>query len=77
VARVRGRAGLNDAFNKDTFPQKMNLGVGAYRDDNGKVRGCPATPANCIIGVATICFAKRMVCFGQAKNLCVLAKHLI
>jgi hypothetical protein len=30
-------AGLNDAFNKDTFKDKMNLGVGAYRDDNGKV----------------------------------------
>jgi len=28
--------GLNDAFNKDTFEKKMNLGVGAYRDDNGK-----------------------------------------
>ena len=23
--------GLNDAFNKDTFEKKMNLGVGAYR----------------------------------------------
>jgi len=23
--------GLNDAFNKDTFDKKMNLGVGAYR----------------------------------------------
>jgi len=28
--------GLNDAFNKDTFDKKINLGVGAYRDDNGK-----------------------------------------
>jgi len=28
--------GLNDAFNKDTDPKKVNLGVGAYRDDNGK-----------------------------------------
>jgi len=24
------------AFNKDASPQKMNLGVGAYRDDNGQ-----------------------------------------
>jgi hypothetical protein len=74
VARVRGRAGLNDAFNKDTFDKKMNLGVGAYRDDNGKVRGCPATPAIFIIGFATICFAKQMVCFGQAHNLFVPSK---
>jgi aspartate aminotransferase, mitochondrial len=28
--------GLNDAFNKDTDTKKVNLGVGAYRDDNGK-----------------------------------------
>lgn len=28
--------GLNDAYNKDTDARKMNLGVGAYRDDNGK-----------------------------------------
>jgi len=28
--------GVTVAFNKDTSNQKMNLGVGAYRDDNGK-----------------------------------------
>ncbi|GAB5585680.1 aspartate transaminase aat1 [Umbelopsis nana] len=28
--------GVSDAFKKDTDPRKMNLGVGAYRDDNGK-----------------------------------------
>ncbi|CAG8732414.1 17540_t:CDS:2, partial [Racocetra fulgida] len=28
--------GVTDAFKKDTHPKKMNLGVGAYRDDNGK-----------------------------------------
>jgi aspartate/tyrosine/aromatic aminotransferase len=28
--------GITEAFKKDTFPNKMNLGVGAYRDDNGK-----------------------------------------
>jgi len=28
--------GVTLAFNKDTSPQKMNLGVGAYRDDNGQ-----------------------------------------
>lgn len=25
-----------EAFNRDTNPNKMNVGVGAYRDDNGK-----------------------------------------
>jgi len=28
--------GVSVAFNKDTDPKKINLGVGAYRDDNGK-----------------------------------------
>jgi aspartate aminotransferase len=28
--------GLADAFQKDTFPKKVIVGVGAYRDDNGK-----------------------------------------
>eukprot|EP01100_Stratorugosa_tubuloviscum_P012146 TRINITY_DN561_c1_g1_i1.p1 TRINITY_DN561_c1_g1~~TRINITY_DN561_c1_g1_i1.p1 ORF type:complete len:423 (-),score=210.81 TRINITY_DN561_c1_g1_i1:161-1429(-) len=28
--------GVTVAFNKDTNPKKVNLGVGAYRDDNGK-----------------------------------------
>ncbi|KAI8384698.1 aspartate aminotransferase [Radiomyces spectabilis] len=28
--------GVTEAFKKDSSPKKMNLGVGAYRDDNGK-----------------------------------------
>ncbi|EXJ82446.1 aspartate aminotransferase [Capronia epimyces CBS 606.96] len=28
--------GITEAFKKDSFPEKINLGVGAYRDDNGK-----------------------------------------
>ncbi|KAL7578436.1 hypothetical protein ACA910_012828 [Epithemia clementina (nom. ined.)] len=28
--------GLNEAFQRDDFPQKVNVGVGAYRDDAGK-----------------------------------------
>lgn len=28
--------GVTEAFKKDSNPNKMNLGVGAYRDDNGK-----------------------------------------
>ena len=28
--------GFNVAFNADTDPRKVNLGVGAYRDDNAK-----------------------------------------
>ena len=28
--------GVSEAFKRDTNPKKMNLGVGAYRDDQGK-----------------------------------------
>jgi aspartate aminotransferase len=28
--------GVTEAFKKDPSPKKMNLGVGAYRDDEGK-----------------------------------------
>ena len=28
--------GLNEAFQRDDFPQKVIVGVGAYRDDGGK-----------------------------------------
>lgn len=30
--------GLNELYNADKNPNKINLGVGAYRDDNGKVK---------------------------------------
>lgn len=28
--------GISEAFKRDTSPKKVNLGVGAYRDDNNK-----------------------------------------
>ena len=28
--------GLNEAYNKDDYPKKVIIGVGAYRDDAGK-----------------------------------------
>lgn len=28
--------GVSEAFKRDSNPKKMNLGVGAYRDDQGK-----------------------------------------
>lgn len=28
--------GISEAFKKDSSPNKINLGVGAYRDDTGK-----------------------------------------
>ena len=34
--------GLNEQFNADTNPNKVNLGVGVYFDDNGKLPRCNA-----------------------------------
>ena len=28
--------GVVEAYNRDDHPQKVNLGIGAYRDDDGK-----------------------------------------
>merc|ERR1712209_250859 len=37
--------GVTEAFKKDTNPKKMNLGVGAYRDDQGKPFVLPSVQA--------------------------------
>lgn len=37
--------GLNEAFQKDDFPQKVIVGVGAYRDDQGKPFVLPSVRA--------------------------------
>jgi aspartate aminotransferase len=37
--------GLNEMFQKDTDSRKINLGVGAYRDDNGKPWVLPSVKA--------------------------------
>jgi len=34
--------GVTEAFRRDTNPKKINLGVGAYRDDNGKPHVLPS-----------------------------------
>eukprot|EP01027_Heterolobosea_sp_BB2_P023151 GEZU01034243.1.p2 GENE.GEZU01034243.1~~GEZU01034243.1.p2 ORF type:complete len:116 (-),score=34.64 GEZU01034243.1:20-367(-) len=43
--------GVTVAYNKDTSDKKMNLGVGAYRDDNGKpyVLECVSIRSNLLI----------------------------
>lgn len=34
--------GITEAYKKDTNPKKVNLGVGAYRDDEGKPHILPS-----------------------------------
>jgi aspartate aminotransferase len=36
MAPVDPIVGLNEIYQKDDFPQKVIVGVGAYRDDKGK-----------------------------------------
>jgi aspartate aminotransferase, mitochondrial len=36
MAPVDPIVGLNEIYNKDDFPSKVIVGVGAYRDDHGK-----------------------------------------
>lgn len=46
--------GVTEAFKRDTNPKKMNLGVGAYRDDNGKPFILPAVKM-----VRIVCYSLR------------------
>ena len=41
--------GLNEQFNADTSPAKVNLGVGVYTDENGKLPllACVAATVQC------------------------------
>lgn len=42
--------GITDAYKRDTNPDKINLGVGAYRDDNGKPYVLPS-----VLKVRSLC----------------------
>ncbi|XP_071092053.1 aspartate aminotransferase, mitochondrial-like [Haliotis cracherodii] len=71
--------GVTEAFKRDTNPKKMNLGVGAYRDDNGKPFVLPSVTkaeqkmlaANLdkeylpISGLADFCTASAQLAFGD------------
>jgi hypothetical protein len=39
---------LTAAYQADTFPQKVNLGVGAYRDDDNKPWVLPVVKKVCV-----------------------------
>ena len=40
--------GITEAFKKCDNPNKINLGVGAYRDDNGKPFVLPTVKEVCV-----------------------------
>lgn len=51
--------GLNEAYQKDDFPQKVIVGVGAYRDDQGKpyVLPCVREAEKRIMEAKLVCVA--------------------
>ena len=53
--------GVNDAFKKDTSPRKVNLSIGAYRDESGKPWVLPSI---------------RLVCSSSFGGLSFLLFHL-
>lgn len=75
--------GVTEAFKKDTNPKKMNLGVGAYRDDTGKPYVLPSVrKAEEIImsrgldkeylpigGNADFCNAAAQLAFGENSDV--------
>ncbi len=42
--------GVTEAFKRDSNPNKINLGVGAYRDDQGKPYVLPSVKLVSILG---------------------------
>ena len=44
--------GVTEAYKKDTNSKKINLGVGAYRDDNGKPFVLPSVKQVIIVMMA-------------------------
>lgn len=75
--------GVTEAFKKDTNPKKMNLGVGAYRDDAGKPYVLPSVrKAEEIIvsrnldkeylpigGMSEFCNAAAQLAFGEQSEV--------
>jgi aspartate/tyrosine/aromatic aminotransferase len=60
------RIGVAEAFKKDTAPNKINLGIGAYRDANGK-----PWVLSCVKKVSNYSFLSFLNCnyLGREINL--------
>ena len=51
--------GVTEAFRRDTDPRKVNLGVGAYRDDNGNPYVLPSVREVRVVAAAGHARARR------------------
>lgn len=56
--------GVTEAYKKDTNPKKINLGVGAYRDDNGKPFLLPS-----VLKVIILSMDLSPLCFTRGNNI--------
>lgn len=61
--------GITEAYKKDTSPKKINLGVGAYRDDNGKPFVLPSVK-QVLIDFLLICYLIVMT-YDLYKNFTI------
>uniref|UniRef100_A0A8C5L8X2 Aspartate aminotransferase, mitochondrial n=1 Tax=Jaculus jaculus TaxID=51337 RepID=A0A8C5L8X2_JACJA len=72
--------GVTEAYKRDTNSKKMNLGVGAYRDDNGKPYVLPSAEAQIaaknldkeylpIGGLAEFCKASAELALGENNEV--------
>uniref|UniRef100_A0A8C8ZGL1 Aspartate aminotransferase n=1 Tax=Prolemur simus TaxID=1328070 RepID=A0A8C8ZGL1_PROSS len=74
--------GVTEAFKRDTNSKKMNLGVGAYRDDNGKPYVLPSVRkviAVCTEHCLSVGWACKECCtsliMGVSPSVCHRADH--
>lgn len=57
--------GVTEAYKRDTNPNKLNLGVGAYRDENGKPYVLPVVRKvriNTIMGLSDLSWLHMYMC---------------
>ena len=61
--------GVTEAFKKDTNSKKINLGVGAYRDDDGKPYVLPS--------VLKVVWKKNSLCFVRVHNILITYHYFL
>jgi len=57
--------GVTEAYKKDTNPKKINLGVGAYRDDSGKPYVLPSVKR---VMISFVTYSENIWGIKQSKS---------
>lgn len=58
---AKARTGISEAFKADNDSRKINLGVGAYRDGNGK--------PYVLAAVKKVCGVRSVLAMGRVLNM--------